>query len=88
MRSGLAMNLDAMGFVMQIEEEFEIEILKEDYELLGTVGALCEYIRKRSSVPGPDAVWKAVQRIASEEFQIPTEEIKLTSRWVGDLKID
>jgi acyl carrier protein len=80
--------MDAMGFIMQIEKEFDIEIAEQDYELLGTVGALCEYVRKRSAVTDPDTVFKAVQRIASEEFQIPPEEIKLTSRWVEDLKID
>jgi acyl carrier protein len=80
--------MDAMGFIMQIEQEFDIDIPEEDYELLGTVGALCEYIQKRSAISDPDTVWKTVQRIASEEFQIPAEEIKLTSRWVEDLKID
>jgi acyl carrier protein len=80
--------MDAMGFIMQIEKEFDIEIAEQDYELLGTVGALCEYIQKRSSVTDPDAVFRAVQRIASEEFQIPPEEIERTSRWIEDLKID
>jgi acyl carrier protein len=80
--------MDAMGFVMQIEQEFDIEIPEEDYELLGTVGALCEYIQKRSAISDADRVLNTVQRIASEEFQIPVEEIKPTSRWVEDLKID
>ena len=82
------MSLDAMGFVMQIEKEFNIEIREEDYELLGTVGALCEYIQRRSGISDGDAVFKSVQRIASDEFQIPPHEIKVTSRWVEDLKID
>jgi acyl carrier protein len=82
------MSMDAMGFIMQIEKAFDIEIPEEDYELLSTVGALCEYIQKRSSISDPDAVWTTVQRIASDEFQIPAEEITPTSRWVEDLKID
>jgi len=82
------MSLDAMGFIMQIEKEFDIEIPEEDYELLGTVGALCDYIQKRSAISDPEAVFKAVQTIASDEFQIPSTDIKLTSRWVEDLKID
>ncbi len=82
------MSMDAMGFVMQIEKAFDIEIREEDYELFGTVGALCEYIQKRSATSDPDTVWKTVQRIAAEEFQIPEDEIKPTSRWIEDLKID
>ena len=80
--------MDAMGFVMKIEKEFDIEIPEEHYELFGTVGAICDYIQKRSAISDPDTVWKTVRRIASEEFQIPPDEIKLTSRWVDDLKID
>ena len=82
------MSMDAMGFVMQIEKAFDVEIPEEDYELFGTVGALCEHLQKQSAISDPDTVWKTVQRIASEEFQIPLDEIRLTSRWVEDLKID
>ena len=82
------MSMDAKGFVMRIEKEFDIEIPEEDYELFATVGALCDYVRKRSANSDPSAVWKTVRRIASEEFQIPPDEIELKSRWVEDLKID
>jgi hypothetical protein len=82
------MSLDMAGFVMQVEREFGIEIPEEDYGPLGTVGALCEYIQKRSTISDPETVWKAVRRIASEEFQVPIDEIKWNSRWIEELRID
>jgi len=72
---------------MKLEEAFDIVFPDEDYEMLVTVGALCEYIEKRSFISDPDMVWTTVQRIISDEFCIPLDEIKPTSRWVEDLKI-
>jgi len=41
-------SLDVVELVMQLEEEFEIEVSDEEAEKLQTVGAVVDYIRKKS----------------------------------------
>ncbi|MBI3866677.1 MAG: hypothetical protein HY290_32755 [Planctomycetia bacterium] len=82
------MALDATAFIMAVEQEFNLEIPNDDYASLTTVGSLCDYILARKPGSDPATVWKTVQRIASEEFRIPPDEIKPGSRWVDDLMID
>lgn len=40
-------SLDVVELVMAIESEFEIEVSDEDYDKVGTVGDVVEYIRER-----------------------------------------
>ena len=82
------MSMDMMEFVMEIEDTFGITIPDEHYQHLGNVGSLAEYIVEKCPGSNRDEVWKTVQRIASEQFQIPPEEIVPTARWVEDLKLD
>ncbi len=41
-------SLDTVQLIMEFEEEFEIEILDEDAELLTTVGAIKKYISENT----------------------------------------
>lgn len=40
-------SLDVVELILNIEKEFEIEVLDEDVEKLATVGELIDYIQKK-----------------------------------------
>lgn len=46
-------SLDTVEMIMEIEDEFGIEIPDEDAEKLATVGAAIEYVKKKVATQGP-----------------------------------
>jgi acyl carrier protein len=47
-------SLDTVEMIMEIEDEFGIEIPDEDAEKLATVGAAIEYVKKKVATQGPE----------------------------------
>jgi hypothetical protein len=82
------MSMDMMQFVLEVEDTFDVTISDTDYEHLGTVGALVDYIAQRCPGSKPDEIFRTVQRLTWEHFSIPPEEVVPTARWVEDLKLD
>ncbi len=81
------MGLDAIGIVMAVEDAFGIELPRDRIDV-ATVGEFSDYISKRVAILPPDEVWKTVQKIVSDELNIPLSEVRPDSRWVEDLLVD
>jgi acyl carrier protein len=95
------MGLDTVELVMDLEDTFGIEIPDADAERLVSVGEAFEYIVQRlatGSARGKfhldsgdidrDRVWRTVIEIVSEHGGVAEHEIRPTTEFVRDLKMD
>jgi len=86
------MGLDSVELVMEIEEEFEIEISNEIAPTLVTVGDLFAFIVQTFEARGisiDDAeIWNRLTRIFEDSFGIPARLIVPEAHIVYDLGLD
>jgi acyl carrier protein len=84
--------LDAVELVMQIEEEFDIAIADHDAETMRTVGDLYNGILRQLDRTGSSAnkeeVWQKLVKIVSRLLRIRPEDVRPSTRFIDDLRID
>lgn len=81
------MGLDAIGIVMAVEDAFGIDLPRDGIDVV-TVGEFSDYISNRVPNLPPDEIWKTVQKIVSDDLNIPLSEVGPDSRWIEDLLVD
>ncbi len=87
------MGLDTVELILEVEEQFGIEISNDDAEKTITVGDLANLVaRLVSQKTGREVDYKEVlpkiTNILMEHHGIPREEIHLDAKFVDDLKMD
>lgn len=83
------MGLDTVEFIIDLEEEFAIEIPDEDAELLGTVGEIGKYICEHS--PQEVSYELALRRVISilvNIYDVKEGQANANSHVVYDLGLD
>ncbi|MGB2742706.1 MAG: hypothetical protein WBC60_19350 [Cognaticolwellia sp.] len=87
------MGLDAVEFLIDIEEEFDIKIPDEDAYLLGEVGDLALYIvnaceQNNGALIELEPVVDYLKQTLHREFGVPLAAISLKSHVVNDLGLN
>ena len=87
------MGLDAVEFLIHIEEEFDITIPDEDAYLLGEVGDLALYIvnaceQNNSDLIELEPVVDYLKQMLHREFGVPLTKISLKAHVVNDLGLN
>jgi len=86
------MGLDTIELVMQIEEEFSIEIPDDVASEILTIGELAQYLEKRT-VGAPseikyDQACERIFEILIHDFKVNPKIVTANSRFVKDLGLD
>ncbi len=86
------MGLDGAEIVMEIEDQFEIQLPDDEESRFKTVGDLHQIVIakliEKGQQPDHDEVFRKITGIISRVLNIAPERIKKSSRHVEDLGID
>ena len=83
------MGIDTVELVLQIEEEFKIDIPDEDAQKIVTVGDMARYIEKTTAASQMPCTFEyslnRVIRILVDDFGVKRQLISSSSRFVNEL---
>ena len=84
------MGLDAVEFIISIEKHYSITLPDEDMEMLGVVGDFVVYVANAYEMQNGnevefEEVYETIKCFLNRDFDIPSNEINLKSRFVDDL---
>ena len=86
------MGLDTIELVLEIEEEFGIELPDSEAQSILTVGELSQWIaRATSSIDNPvsfDHAYSRLEQILEERFKVKKNLITPSTKFVKDLGLD
>jgi acyl carrier protein len=86
------MGLDTVELILQLEKEFDIDILDEDAVAIQTVGNLADYLETRTrgldTQVSKELALGRLKEILEKEYGVEERKINATSRFVSDLGLD
>ncbi len=86
------MGLDSVQILIDIEEEFQIEISDGEAEHLETAGQLFDLVREKAGISpalvDTHLVWQRLVKIITGITGTPVERIRPSSRFIEDLGVD